>query len=130
MVVVVLAASAALVWGLAAEEEGFRPTAVAALSIAAATVASALMWPLKASTILIVLSLAAAGPLLAVPVGQTCDTPVVAFVRHTFEDTTRPHIHDRCQLESDRRSMAALVLAAGGGAAVVLLISRSRKALR
>jgi hypothetical protein len=115
-----------------AEDSGARPSAPAALIAGLAVAAGArvlqrggIAWVLAGA------ALAGAAPLLAIPAGARCDPPVAEFVPHTFEDAAGPHVHDRCQLESDRRSIAGLALAAGGAASVALLLAhRSPRAPR
>ena len=81
----------------------------------------------------LVLCLTAGLLLLGIPAGPLCDLPVAEFVSHALEDASGPHVHDRCQLESDRRSIAGLWLilgGIGGSAAVALLLLARRAATR
>jgi hypothetical protein len=120
-----VAAGAALAWGIGVEQ-GFRPSALGALVAATAIPAAALMWPLRISTALVVVAILIAVVLIVVPAGGACDPPIAEFVPHALEDAAGPHVHDRCQLESDRRSVAGLVLAAGAGGAGTILLRRWR----
>lgn len=123
----VAVASGVLVWGLLAEDSGFRPTAPAGLIAGVAVVAGAWTLPTRGfAFFLAVASIGTAAALLAMPAGEGCDLPVAEFVAHTFEGAAGPHDHDRCQLESDRRSIAGLTLGIAGGVAVALLLGRSR----
>jgi hypothetical protein len=82
---------------------------------------------------LAIFSLTAGLLLLGIPAGRSCDLPVAEFVSHALEDASGPHVHDRCQLESDRRSIAGLWLilgGIGGSAAVALLLLARRAATR
>ncbi len=122
-----VAALVVLVWGLLAEGSGFRPTAPAAMLAGLAVTAVAVVSPVRwIAATLVATSLVGAAALLAIPAGERCEPPVAEFAPHLFEDAAGPHEHDRCQLESDRRSIAALALTVGGGAAVPLLIKRPR----
>jgi hypothetical protein len=87
---------------------------------------AALVWPSQLSTTVAALLLLAAVLLLVVPAGSSCDLPIVEFVPHALEDAAGPHFHDRCQLESDRRSLAGLLLIAGAGATGFVLLLRRR----
>jgi hypothetical protein len=129
---VLIAATGALVWGVFADR-GFRPSVLGAMCIAAVTVVAVLVWPPRVSIALAVLSLAAGLLLLGIPAGRSCDLPVAEFVSHALEDAAGPHVHDRCQLESDRRSIAGLWLVIGGiggSAAGALLLLARRGATR
>jgi len=125
---VLIAATGALVWGIFADR-GFRPSALGAMCIAAVTVVAVLVWPPRTSIALAVLSLNAGLLLLGIPAGRSCDLPVAEFVPHALEDAAGPHVHDRCQLESDRRSIAGLWLVMGGigGSAAVALLLLARR---
>jgi hypothetical protein len=129
---VLIAATGALLWGVFADR-GFRPSALGAMCIAAVTVVAVLVWPPRMAIALAILSLTAGLLLLGIPADRSCDLPVAEFVPHALEDTTGPHVHDRCQLESDRRSIAGLWLVLGGiggSAAVALLLLARRAATR
>lgn len=126
LVAVLASASGVLYWGVVSEDSGFRPTAPAALVVGLAVTAGArVLAAPRIGALLCVMSLAGAAALLVIPAGAACDPPIAEFVPHAFEDAAGPHEHDRCQLESDRRSLAGLVLAGGGVAAIVLLVQRS-----
>lgn len=125
----IFAAASVLIWGLVAEDGGFRPTAPAALIVGLALALLGFLSPPRSlAFMLAATTVVGAVALLVVPAGESCDLPVTEFVSHTFEDAAGPHGHDRCQLESDRRSIAALALAAGSGGAIVLLIQQPRQA--
>jgi hypothetical protein len=129
---VLIAATGALLWGVFADR-GFRPSALGAMCIAAVTVVAVLVWPLRTAIALAVLCLTAGLLLLGIPAGRACDLPVAEFVSHALEDASGPHVHDRCQLESDRRSIAGLWLilgGIGGSAADALLLLARRAATR
>jgi hypothetical protein len=127
-----IAATGALLWGVFAHR-GFRPSALGAICIAAITVVAVLVWPPRMAIALAIFSLTAGLLLLGIPAGRSCDLPVAEFVSHALEDASGPHVHDRCQLESDRRSIAGLWLilgGIGGSAAVALLLLARRAATR
>lgn len=122
-------AGVVLIWGVAAEESGFRPTTPAAVVVALAIVAGALSSPArKTASLMAAAGLAGGAVLLAVPAGEHCELPVAEFGPHLVEDAAGPHEHDRCQLASDRRSLAGIAVAAGAGAAIPLLVRRRRSA--
>ena len=74
-------AGAVLIWAVAAEGSGFRPTAPAALVVALAIVAGALSSPArKIASLMAAAGLAGGAALLAVPAGGHCELPVAEFM--------------------------------------------------
>lgn len=112
LALVLIIASVVLAWGVFSSGR-FRPTAVAAVVIAIAVAVGTVTWS-RAVAVAVVAGAALVVTLLfTVPTGASCDLPIVEFVPHALEDASGPHDHDRCQLESDRRSLAGIVIGAG-----------------
>lgn len=127
VVLVFVASSVVLGWAVAAEGSGFRPSAPAALVLGLSVTVAASRSPKRwLAPLLATAALGGAVLLMAIPAGVACRPPVVEFGPHLFESADGAHQHDRCQLESDRRSLAGVVLAASVGGAIVLLVLRSR----
>jgi hypothetical protein len=129
LALVLAIAAVVFAWGIFSTGQ-FRPTGVAAAIIAIAIAVGAVTWSRAAAIAAVVGAAIAVALLFTVPAGTACDLPIVEFVPHAVEDASGPHDHDRCQLESDRRSLAAFVIGAAVCVGTGLLFVRRRTAVR
>lgn len=120
-------ASVALAVGVFADGP-FRPTGLAAAAIAVSVAFGARLWPRSIAVAVLTSGFIVVVLLLTVPAGGSCQMPIAEFLPHALEDARGPHIHDDCQLESDRRSHAGVILA-GGTSIGGLLVYRRRQHL-
>ncbi len=119
-------ASAALAVGIFANGQ-FRPTGLAAVATAASVAVGARLWPRSVAAAVLTSGFIVVALLLTVPVEGSCQMPIAEFLPHALEDAAGPHIHDDCQLESDRRSHAGVTIALGTSIGGILYTRRQRR---
>lgn len=85
----IAAGSVVLLWGIAAKDSGFRPTAPAALVVGIAVACTALVSRPLLAAALGTMTFVAAAALWVAPAHDGCDLPIVEFVPHALEDGGR-----------------------------------------